>query len=57
MRAGDVLAAGLVFVGEHLAFAVPTFAAVNVALSVVWVGILGRLAPENRRRMAEAVAR
>jgi ATP:ADP antiporter, AAA family len=57
MRAGDVLAAGLVFVGEHLAFAVPTFAAVNVALSFVWVAILSRLAPENRRRMTEAVAR
>jgi AAA family ATP:ADP antiporter len=57
MRAGDVLAAGLVFMGEHLAFAVPTFATVNVALSVVWIAILGRLAPENRRRMTKAVAR
>ena len=57
MRAGDVLAAGLVFAGEHLAFAVPTFAAVNVGLSVVWIAILSRLAPENRRRMTAAAAR
>ena len=56
MRAGDVLAAGLVFLGERLAFAVPTFAAVNVALAVVWTVILGRLAPENRRRTRVPVA-
>jgi ATP:ADP antiporter, AAA family len=56
MRAGDVLAAGLVFVGERLAFAIPTFAAVNVGLAVVWFLVLGRLAPENRRRMMEAMA-
>lgn len=53
MRAGDVIAAGLVFLGERLAFAVPTFAAFNVAMAVVWALILARLAPENRRRMAE----
>lgn len=54
MRAGDVIAAALVFVGERLAFAAPTFAAVNVGLAIVWALILSRLAPENRRRMAEA---
>ncbi len=54
MRAGDVLAAGLVFVGERLAFALPVFAAVNIVLAVVWTLILARLAPENRRRMGEA---
>ena len=53
MRAGDVIAAGLVFVGERLAFAAPTFAAVNVGLAIVWALILSRLAPENKRRMAE----
>jgi len=53
MRAGDVLAAGLVFLGESLSFAVPSFAAVNVGLAVVWTLILSRLAPENRRRMKE----
>lgn len=57
MRAGDVIAAGLVFLGERLAFAAPTFAAVNVVLAVVWALILSRLAPENRRRMEEAAAK
>jgi ATP:ADP antiporter, AAA family len=57
MRAGDVLSAGLVFMGEQLAFALPTFAAVNVGLAVVWALILSRLAPENRRRMEEAAAK
>jgi ATP:ADP antiporter, AAA family len=57
MRAGDVLAAGLVFLGERLVFAIPTFAAVNVGLAVVWALILSRLAPENRKRMEQADAR
>ncbi len=56
MRAGDVLAAGVVFVGELLAFTVPAFAAVNVGLATIWLLIIGRLAPENRRRMAAAQA-
>jgi AAA family ATP:ADP antiporter len=56
MRAGDVIAAGLVFLGERMAFAMPTFAAVNVGLAVVWALILSRLAPENRRRMEQADA-
>jgi AAA family ATP:ADP antiporter len=57
MRAGDVLAAGLVFLGERMAFAIPTFAAVNVGLAIVWALILSRLAPENRRRMEDAAPR
>ncbi|HET9316406.1 MAG TPA: translocase [Vicinamibacteria bacterium] len=57
MRAGDVISAGLVFMGERLALAMPTFAAINVGLAVVWALILSRLAPENRRRMEEAAAR
>jgi AAA family ATP:ADP antiporter len=56
MRAGDVVAAGLVFLGERMAFAAPTFAAVNVGLAVVWTLILSRLAPENRRRVEAAAA-
>jgi AAA family ATP:ADP antiporter len=56
MRAGDVIAAGLVFLGERMAFAMPTFAAVNVGLAVVWALILSRLAPENRRRVEQAAA-
>jgi AAA family ATP:ADP antiporter len=54
MRAGDVLAAGVVLVGEHLAFTVPAFAALNVGLATIWLVIISRLAPQNRRRMAAA---
>ena len=32
VRMGDVMQAGLVFLGERLVFAVPTFAAVTIAL-------------------------
>jgi AAA family ATP:ADP antiporter len=39
VRAGDVIQAGLVFVGERMAFAVPAFAAVNVVLAGAWLGV------------------
>ena len=48
VRAGDVLQAGVVFTGERLAFAVPTFAAINVVLDRRVAG---------SRRDAERVAR
>ncbi len=40
VRAGDVLQAGLVFIGERLAFAVPAFAGILVALAGVWLGVV-----------------
>jgi AAA family ATP:ADP antiporter len=40
VRMGDVLQAGVVFAGERLALAVPAFAAVNVALAGVWLGVV-----------------
>lgn len=40
VRSGDVLSAGVVFAGERLAFAVPAFASVNVALAGVWLGVV-----------------
>src|SRR5690606_27678014 len=36
-RAGDVLSAGLVALGQVLAVTIPVFAAFNVALTVVWL--------------------
>ena len=39
-RGGDVLSAGLVFVGERFAFAVPTFASINVVLAGAWLGVV-----------------
>jgi ATP:ADP antiporter, AAA family len=51
VRAGDVAQAGLVFAGERLAFSVPAFAAVNVALSGAWLVVVGLLAALRARRM------
>jgi ATP:ADP antiporter, AAA family len=54
MRSGDVLSAGLVYLGSVLAFTLPVFAAVNVGLAAVWLVIVTLLSRENRRRMASA---
>ena len=40
VRTGDVLQAGLVFVGEKLALAVPAFAGINVVLAGAWLVIV-----------------
>jgi AAA family ATP:ADP antiporter len=54
MRAGDVLAAVVVFAGERLSLAIPAFGAVNAALAGLWMLIVVQLGAENRRRMGEA---
>ena len=51
VRTGDLLQAGLVFLGERLAFAVPTFAAVSMALVGAWLGVVALL---NRQLRAKA---
>jgi AAA family ATP:ADP antiporter len=51
MRAGDVLQAGIVFVGERLAFTVPAFAVVNVAMALGWIGIVAALNPAYRAQI------
>ena len=51
MRSGDVLSAGLVYLGSVLAFTLPVFAAINVGLAAVWLFIVTLLSRENRRRM------
>jgi AAA family ATP:ADP antiporter len=53
VRMGDVIQAGVVFVGERLAFAVPAFAAVNVVLVGLWLAVAALL-NLNLRRKAEA---
>jgi len=40
VRTGDVLQAGLVFVGEKLALTVPAFAGINVVLAGAWLVIV-----------------
>ena len=57
MRMGDVIQAGIVFVGERLALTVPAFAAVNVALVGAWLGIVAMLNAETRAQIdAKAAA-
>jgi AAA family ATP:ADP antiporter len=52
MRFGDVLQAGFVFAGTALGFALSSFAALNVAFTVVWFFIAAALAREYRKRSA-----
>jgi AAA family ATP:ADP antiporter len=51
MRAGDVLQAGVVYIGEHASLAVPGFAAVNVVLTGAWLAVVAGL---NVRLRAQA---
>jgi ATP:ADP antiporter, AAA family len=54
MRAGDVLQAGVVFVGEHLAFTVPMFAGLNVMMALGWIAVVAALNPAYRAQLAAA---
>jgi AAA family ATP:ADP antiporter len=56
VRAGDVLQAGIVLVGERLAFAVPAFAAINVLLVGGWLLVLTRLTRLRVQRMESRAA-
>ena len=55
-RGGDVLQAGLVFIGERLAFAVPTFASINVVLAGAWLGVVILLNRQMRLTSTTPVA-
>jgi ATP:ADP antiporter, AAA family len=52
MRAGDVVQACVVFVGEHLAFTVPMFAGLNVVLALGWIAVVAALNPVYRAQLA-----
>jgi AAA family ATP:ADP antiporter len=57
MRAGDVLQAGVVFLGERLAFAVSAFAGLNVILTLGWLGtvlMLNRLLRQKSKQAGTA---
>lgn len=58
VRAGDLLSAGIVFVGTAwLSLSVRGFALVNVGLALVWLFLAWKVAQENRRlRDAQAAA-
>jgi ATP:ADP antiporter, AAA family len=63
VRSGDVIQAGIVFGGEQLAFGVPAFAAMNIVLTGLWLGVVAMLnvslahpkAPAARTPPAEAL--
>jgi ATP:ADP antiporter, AAA family len=50
MRAGDVISAGMVYVGELAAFTTPAFAAVILVMSGAWLAVAAAL---NRRLRAQ----
>jgi ATP:ADP antiporter, AAA family len=51
-RAGDVLQAGVVFLGTELALGVSQFALVNIALVAVWLAIVVALFREHKKLTA-----
>lgn len=56
-RAGDVVSAGIVYVGTAvLTLSVGQFAWINVALVVVWIGVCAATGVEFRRRSVSAEA-
>ena len=57
VRTGDLLQAGLVFLGERLVFAVPTFAALAIGLVGAWLGVVTLLNRQLRAKAARTGAR
>lgn len=57
VRMGDVIQAGLVFLGERLAFAVPAFAAVAIGLVGAWLGVVTLLNAQLRAKAARTGTR
>jgi len=53
-RTGDALQAVVVFVGTHLAFAIPAFAVVNVIIVTIWLAVVGGITREHKRLTTEA---
>ena len=52
-RMGDMLQAGVVFVGTQLAFGVREFATFNVVMTIVWLGLVGTIAREHKQLTGE----
>jgi AAA family ATP:ADP antiporter len=50
VRVGDMVQAGIVFVGNALSFGVPAFAVLNTGLVVAWLMIVARLRTLYRER-------
>jgi hypothetical protein len=52
MRGGDVLQAGIVFLGAMAGAGIRGFALFNVTLTVAWLLVAGRIVAEHRKRTA-----
>ena len=52
-RMGDVSSAGIVWLGAKLAFSIPVFAGINLALIVVWLFMVVLVGREHKRRSDE----
>jgi AAA family ATP:ADP antiporter len=50
VRLGDVFSAGVVWLGAKLALSTPAFAAINLALILVWLVFVVLVGREHRRR-------
>jgi ATP:ADP antiporter, AAA family len=53
VRIGDVLLAGIVFVGTKLAFSISGFAAISVVLTLAWFLVTVAIYREHKRRIPE----
>jgi AAA family ATP:ADP antiporter len=51
-RAGDVLSAGFVGLGQVVGLTVSAFAGINVGLTIVWLAVARQITREHRRRTA-----
>jgi AAA family ATP:ADP antiporter len=49
-RAGDVVSAGFVALGQVSGVATPVFAGLNVGLTCVWLWVAGQIAKEHRKK-------
>jgi AAA family ATP:ADP antiporter len=56
VRAGDVMSAGLVFIGERLVLTVPAFAMINIVLVAGWLTVASLLNGKLSRKAAAAPA-
>jgi AAA family ATP:ADP antiporter len=49
-RAGDVISAGFVALGQVMGLATPAFAGLNLVLTGAWLWVAGQIAKEHRKR-------
>jgi len=53
VRIGDVILAGMVFVGTKLALSISGFAAISIALTMVWLVVVLGIYREHKRRIPD----